>query len=139
MVSELLLIKFDKIMQSKTYSCIVMASQQKKFGIYTDPAKGKIIQQYITNIEKPRPMTHDLISLLLRGADIKVKQVVINDLQETTYFARIFFEQKMGEIINIVEIDARPSDCITLALINKVPIYCTSEVLDRVVPLIEEM
>ncbi len=139
MVSELVLIKFDKIMQSKTYSCIVMASEQKKFGIYTDPMSGKTIQQYITNLEKPRPSTHDLIALILRGSDIKVKQVVIKDLQDTIYYARIFFEQKVGEILNILEIDARPSDCITLALINKVPIYCTTEVLERIVPLVEEM
>jgi bifunctional DNase/RNase len=136
--AELIPVKFDKVKQSKTYTCIVLGTEKKKFAIYTDPQSGKAMQTYLTESEKPRPATHDLLMMIFRGLDIKIRQVVINDLQDTIYFARLFLEQKNGDILNIVEIDARPSDCITLALINKVPVYCTKDVLDRVVPVADE-
>jgi bifunctional DNase/RNase len=41
----------------------------------------------------------------------------------------------MGEYRHILEVDARPSDCITLALMNNVPVYCTAEVLEKTVPV----
>lgn len=136
--AELIPIKFDKVMQSKAYTCIILGNETKKFAIYTDAGSGKAMQTYMMESEKLRPSTHDLIMMMFRGLEIKIRQIVINDLQDTIYFARIFLEQKMGEILNIVEIDARPSDCITLALINRVPVYCTKEVFDRVVPVVEE-
>ena len=135
---ELIPVKFDKVKQSKTYTCIVLGTEKVKFAIYTDPTSGKAMQTYLTESEKPRPSTHDLMMMMFRGLDIKIRQVVINDLQETVYFARIFLEQKIGEIINIVEIDARPSDCITLALMNKIPVYCTKDVLEKIVPVLDD-
>lgn len=138
MESELIPIKFDKVLPSKSYTCVVLGDDQKKFGIYIDPSSGKMLQRYLTENERPRPSTYDFISMIFRGYDIKIRQIVINDLQDTLYFARIFLEQKMGDILHILEIDARPSDCITLALISKTPIYCTREVYERVVPILEE-
>lgn len=134
---ELIPIKFEKVMQSKSHTCVVLGTDEKRFAIYTDPASGKAMHMYLTESKKPRPTTHDLLNLILKGADIKVRQVVINDLQDTIYFARLFLEQKMGDILNIIEIDARPSDCITLALIHKCPVYCNKEVFERVVPVVE--
>jgi uncharacterized protein len=136
--TELVPLKFDKVMQSKAYTCVVMASEQKKFAIYTDMFSGKAMQRILTEKEKPRPPTHDFISMIFRGFDIKIRQVVINDLDDTVYFARIFLEQKMDDILHIVEIDARPSDCITLALIYKIPVYGTRALLDKVVTINEE-
>lgn len=137
-MTELIPLKFDKILRSKSYSCIVLDSETKKFAIYTDLPSGKSMQMYLTETSRTRPSTHDLMAMVYRGLDIKIKQVVIFDLEDTIYFARIFLEQKCGDILSIVEIDARPSDCITLALIHKAPIYCTSEVLKKVVPVVEE-
>lgn len=92
---------------------------------------------YLTGIEKPRPLTHDLMNLIFHGLDVQIKQVVLVDLQDTIYYARLFLEQRLGDINHIVEIDARPSDCITLALMNNVPVYCTKEVLDKTIPVDE--
>lgn len=138
MDSELIPIKFDKVMQSKSYTCVILGTETKKFAIYTDPFSGKAMQQYLTESERLRPSTSDLITMIFRGYDVKVRQIVINDLQDTIYFARIFLEQKTGDILHILEIDARPSDCITLALIHKAPVFCTKEVLDKVVPMVDE-
>src|SRR5437762_1484235 len=117
--AELIPVKFDKVMQSKTYTCIVLGTNEKKFAIYTDLSSGKAMHTHLTETQKPRPSTHDLMMMIFRGLDIKVRQVVISELHDTIYSARIFLEQKMGDLINIVEIDTRPSDAITLALLNK--------------------
>ena len=114
---------------------IVLAAGEKRFAIYTDSSIGRTLQLYLTGAEKPRPLTHDLISQLFKGLEVRLKQVVINDLQDTTYFARLFLEQSVGDIRHILEIDARPSDCITLALMNNAPVYCTREVLEKTIPL----
>ncbi len=131
---ELVPATFEKVMQSRSYTCVVLEAEGKKFAIYTDPASGRAMQLYLSDTEKVRPNTHDLMSQIFRGLEIKLKQVVINDLEDTIYFARLFLEQQMGEVLQIVEIDARPSDCITLALLHKVPVFCTREVLNRTIP-----
>ncbi len=135
--SELIQVSFDKIMQTRSYTVVILAAPEKRFAIYTDPSIGRTLQMYLTGMEKPRPLTHDLIGMLLEGLKIKILQVVINDIQDTIYFARLFVEQEFEGEKHIVEIDARPSDCITLALMKNVPVYCTQEVLDKSVPLEE--
>ena len=137
MLSELIQISFEKIMQTRSYTVVIMSARDKRFAIYTDPSIGKILQMYLTGAEKQRPLTHDLIDMIFRGMNIRIKQVVINDIQDTIYFARLFLEQDLGDLLHIVEVDARPSDCITLALMNNVPVYCTQEVLDKTVPIEE--
>lgn len=137
MSTEIYQLAFDKIMQTHTYTVIIFSTGDKKFAIYADPSVGRILQIHLTDIEKPRPLTHDLLSSVFRGFEITVKQVVINDLQDTTYYARIFLEQRKGSIRDIVEIDGRPSDFIMLALMHNAPIYCTKEVLDKTIPVIE--
>jgi bifunctional DNase/RNase len=134
---ELVPVKFEKLMQSHSYTCVILAAEEKKFAIYTDPPSGKSMQLYLASTEKPRPYTHDLISRIFRGLEIKVKHVVINDLQDTIYFARIFLEQQRGDLLHIVEIDSRPSDAITLALLFRAPVYCTRGVLERTIPYAE--
>lgn len=136
-MSELIQLSFDKIMQTRSYTVIVLSAENKRFAIYTDPNIGKILQMFLTEVERPRPTTHDLIDQIFEGIETQVKQVVINDVQDTVYFARLFLEQERGDIRYIIEIDARPSDCLTLALMNNAPVYCTREVLDRTIDVEE--
>lgn len=70
---------------------------------------------YLTGVEKPRPLTHDLIGMIFKGLNVTIMQVVINDLQDTTYFARLFLEQKIGYVRHI-EIDSRQVIASHLAL-----------------------
>jgi len=76
-------------------------------------------------ISGPRPMTHDLMKSVMEQLGGKVKRVVINDLQDQTFFARIVIERDGGEM----EIDARPSDSVALALRFKAPIFVTENVM----------
>jgi len=132
---ELVPLTFKKLMQSKAYTVIILASENKQFAIYAEPSVGKNIQMYLTEEPKERPYTHDLINSMFRGLDVKTLQIVINDVEDTVYFARLFLEKQIGEETHILEIDARPSDCILLALIENAPLFCRKEVLDKVVPV----
>ncbi len=134
-MSELIPVSFNKIMQSRAYTVIILAADSKQFAIYTDPQVGHNIQSHLTNELKPRPYTHDLISSIFTALNIKILQIVINNIEDTTYFARLFLEQGLGEKKQIIEIDARPSDCITLALMHNVPVFCTAHLLEKAIPV----
>lgn len=133
MLKELVQLTFDKIMQTRAYTMIVLGAEGKRFAIYTDPSIGKTLQMYLTDIERVRPLTHDLINSIFKGLDIRIKQVVINEVIEAIYFARLFIEIEKEGLRHIIEIDARPSDCITIALMNNVPVFCTREVLEKAI------
>lgn len=137
MLTELVQLSFDKIMQTRAYTVIVLGTHDKKFAIYTEPSIGKVLQIYLTGMEKARPLTHDLLDMVFKGLNVRVKQIVINDLQDTTYFARLFIEQEINGTRHILEIDARPSDCITLALMTNAPVFCTREVLDKTIGVVD--
>lgn len=137
MLSELIPVTFDKIMQTRSYTVVILSTAEKRFAIYTDPSIGRTLQMHLTGQEKLRPLTHDLINRIMEGFNIRILQIVINDVQDTIYFARIFFEVIEGDQRRIVEIDARPSDCITLALMNNVDVLCTREVLEKTVPMVD--
>jgi bifunctional DNase/RNase len=122
-------------MQAQSYTVIVLGTENKKFAIYTDPSVGRNIQLYLTEEHKPRPYTHDLIHSIFDGLNIKILQIVINNVEDTIYFARLFLEQQIGDERHILEIDARPSDCVTLALMHNAPVFCKKEILEKAVPL----
>jgi len=134
---ELIQLTFDKIMQMHSYTVVVLEGKSKRFAIYTEPSVGKMIQMFLTNTERPRPQTHDLLNSLIQGFDIRVKQVIINNIEEPIYYARLFLEQDYGDIKHILEIDVRPSDGLTLALLTNAPIFCTKEVLDKTIGVVE--
>jgi bifunctional DNase/RNase len=78
-------------------------------------------------IATPRPMTHDLLKNLLSELDAKVERIVINDLRDNTFFARIHLLR--GE--TRWNVDSRPSDAIALALRVDAEIYVEEEVLEK--------
>jgi len=81
----------------------------------------------IEGVEPPRPMTHDLLRSVLEHLGGKVEKIVISDLRESTFFAVIHIRNhEQG-----VEVDARPSDAIALALRTGSPIFVLRSVLDK--------
>lgn len=73
----------------------------------------------------PRPMTHDLIKTLFDSFSVSLSEIYINELKEGTFFAKLVFENSG------IEIDARPSDAIALAVRCNAPIYVSEEVLEE--------
>lgn len=137
MESEFVPVTFNKIMQSRSYTVIILGSESKQFAIYAEPSVGKMMQNYLTGQKAERPLTHDLLKSVLFGLDAKLLQIVIHDLEDTVYFARLFLEQESEEKKTVLEIDARPSDCITLSLLYNIPLYCRREVFDRAIAVEE--
>jgi len=134
-MSELVPLSFHKILQSRSYTVMILGTDEKKFAIYAEPQVGHHLQLQIAQARPARPSTFDLIKETLDGLGAKILQVVISDVQDTTYFGRLFIEQALGDQKQILEVDARPSDCIILALTHKIPIFCTREVLTKTVPI----
>ena len=81
----------------------------------------------LEGIEPPRPMTHDLLRAVLGALDTIVKQIVITDLRENTFYASAFLTR--GE--DSFELDCRPSDAIALALRTEAPILVMPAVLEK--------
>jgi bifunctional DNase/RNase len=88
----------------------------------------------LEDVETPRPMTHDLLTNIISDVEGHVTQVVINDLVESTFYARIFMTLGTREL----EIDARPSDALALALRTDAPIFVDQSVLDQAQTLTAE-
>lgn len=132
-MSELIPLTFSKIMQSRAYTVIILGTESKKFAIYTEPQVGHHLQIHLAQGQHRRPYTYELLDSVLKGLGAKPLQVVINDVEDTIYYARLFLEQNEGAKKTILEIDARPSDCITLAIIYKIPIFSTKEALEKAV------
>lgn len=137
MTSELIPVTLTKIMQSESYTVIVLGDEKKKFAIYTEPQVGKCLQILLTQSKRGRPTTFDFLSNILKGGDLHPLQIVIENVEDTTYFARLFLQSRSGETTTIIEVDARPSDCIPLALMHNTPIYCRKHMLENAVPFIE--
>jgi bifunctional DNase/RNase len=90
-------------------------------GIY----EANAIALEIEKVSTPRPMTHDLIKILLLGMHAGIRKVVVSELKDDTFYAVIWVE-KEGELISV---DSRPSDALALALRLDCPIYVDDSVL----------
>ncbi|MBX3749588.1 MAG: bifunctional nuclease family protein [Opitutaceae bacterium] len=109
---------------------VFLGDETKTFVIYVDHSVGNAIRMTLDGVKKERPLTHDLIGSMLLGLGAKLDHIVINDAREGTFYARILLhmENELGR--KIVELDARPSDSIVLALQQKRPIYVATSVLE---------
>jgi bifunctional DNase/RNase len=129
---DLIPIDIKKIALSSEICAIVVGNDEKEFPIYIEPAIGAVIKMFIERLEKPRPLTHDLIGNILTGLGVTVLRVVINDLRNNTYFARLFLKEENELGKKIVEIDSRPSDCLAIAKMKETPIFVARKVFDQV-------
>lgn len=114
-------------------TAVFLGNEDKIFVIYMDPSVGSAISMFINGANKERPLTHDLMALLMQALGAKVERVVINDLQGGTYFARlIVVAENEIQQKKIVELDARPSDSIALACQQRAPIFVSMDVWEQV-------
>jgi bifunctional DNase/RNase len=122
---------------------VFLGDGAKAIVFYIDPAVGASINASMAGQSPPRPMTHDLFLLALESLGAEVKRVVIVSVEEDIYYARLIFEAQ-NEIMErkIVELDARPSDCLALAVRCGAPVFVVREVWDALpdmASVLEEM
>jgi len=112
------------------YQRVVILKQkdaERYLPIWIGPAEADAIAVRLQEVNVPRPLTHDLLRSVIDSLGAQVQSVVVNDLANDTYYARIVLEVNGRSL----EIDSRPSDAIALAVRARVPIYVDDGVLDR--------
>lgn len=84
------------------------------------------IDRRVKNVQLQRPMTHDLMANVIEAMNGELEKIVINDLQDHTFFAKLVIRCNGS----VVEVDSRPSDAIALAAGSDVPLYVADHVLE---------
>lgn len=130
---EVLQVEIRAILPTANGCALFLGNAEKVFVIYMDPLVGNAIGLLAQGTPSERPLTHDLIGTLLTALGAKVERVVINDLKGSTYYGRMIVtvENELHQR-KVIELDARPSDCLAMALQQKAPIYITRPVWDEV-------
>jgi len=100
--------------------------------IWIGPFEAQAIALKMSGYTSPRPMTHDLLYRVIIKLGAKIKKIVISDLIENTFFAKIYIEKDQS----IIEIDSRPSDAIALAVRAGCPLYINEKIFEmtQVIP-----
>lgn len=98
---------------------------ERSFPIVIGIFEATSIDRRVKGMQAPRPLTHDLITSVVEQMGGEIQDIVISDLKEHTYFAKLRIRNE-GELI---EVDCRPSDAIALAVTARVPIYVAEDVL----------
>jgi len=99
---------------------------RKALPIWIGSAEASSIIRKIENLKVIRPMTHDLMINFIKAAGYDIEKVEINDVDNETYYSTVYASNRDGKVL---EVDARPSDAIALALRAEAPIYVTENVL----------
>ena len=102
--------------------------------IWIGPAEADAIAVRLQDVSIARPLTHDLLKSVIEALGAQVVSVVVNDLSNDTFFARVMLDVS-GQSI---EIDSRPSDAIALAVRAHVPVYADESVMEKAGVLLDE-
>jgi len=130
---EVVPIEIRAVLPTPNGCALFLGNKEKVFVIYMDPLVGNAIGLLVNGTPKERPLTHDLMGMLLTALGAKVERVIINDLKGATYFGRMIVsvENELQQR-KVIELDARPSDCLAMAAQQKAQIYVTRRVWDEV-------
>jgi bifunctional DNase/RNase len=132
MKNDVLPVEIRGILPQNSGCAIFVGNEQKVFVIQVEHNMGAVIGMFLNDTPKERPLTHDLINNIFKGFSINVDRVIITDLKSSTYYARLILNQENELGRKIVEIDARPSDCLALASAQKKPIYVSAALFEQV-------
>lgn len=118
------------------YALIMKENEgDRRLPIIIGAYEAQAIAMEIEGMSSPRPMTHDLVKNIIDAFGAVLTEVEISDLQDGTFFAKLYFETFD------IEVDARPSDAIALAVRFNAPIFINSDILEDTgqIPQPEEM
>ena len=117
------------LMPTSAGCAVFLGDGDKVIVFYVEPAIGASINAVMAGVKPPRPLTHDLFSQMLDAFGARVDKAVIVKVDGDVFYARLFITAE-NEIMErkVVEIDARPSDCLALAVRQDAPIYVRENV-----------
>jgi bifunctional DNase/RNase len=128
---KLVRVEIIALLPTQAGCAVFLGDGSKVILIYIDPAVGLSINTAMTGQKAPRPLTHDLYMLTLQAFGAQVSRVIINDVDGDVFYARLILTAE-NEIMEkkIIELDARPSDCLAIAARAEAPLYVTRAVWD---------
>jgi uncharacterized protein len=132
MKSDVVPVEIRGVLPANSGSAIFVGNDEKVFVIQVEPAMGLVIGMFLRDTPKERPLTHDLIASVFKGFGITVERAVITELKNSTYFARLILQQTNELGRKLVEVDARPSDCLALVTSQKRPLFVTASLFSQV-------
>jgi len=125
-------VELTRIMITETSDHQIIVLKEKNgprsFPIVIGIYEATAIDRGVKEIRTPRPLTHDLLRSVIRELGAELTRVVVSELRESTFYARLVIEQDG----RVVEVDTRPSDAIALAVQDNTPIFVAEAVLDEV-------
>jgi len=132
MKKDVVPVEIRGILPANSGCAIFLGNDEKVFVIQVEHNMGAVIGMFLQGTAKERPLTHDLIASIFQGFSISVERVIVTELRNSTFYARIFLQMQNELGRKIVEIDARPSDCLALATAQKRPIYVAAGLFEQV-------
>ena len=132
MKNDVVPVEIRGILPANSGCAIFVGNEQKVFVIQVEHNMGAVIGMFLRDTPKERPLTHDLMNNIFKGFNISVERAVITELKNSTYFARLILQQQNELGRKLVEIDARPSDCLAIATAQKKPLFVASPLFDQV-------
>ncbi len=130
--NDLVEVEIKKVIPTPLEFAVFLGNESKTFVIAVGPDVGTAILMFMEGTKKPRPLTHDLIGSIFLGLGVHVDRVVITDLRDNTFYARLFLKEQNELGKKIIEIDARPSDCIAIAKQQGAKIFVSHKVFELV-------
>lgn len=129
MQNEVVQVGVVAVVPTNNGAAVFLGDGEKVMVIHMEAGAGNAISMFLNGTPKERPLTHDLIALLLESFGAHVERVVINDFINGIYFARLIVSAENElHARKIVEIDARPSDSIALAIQQQAPVFVAKNV-----------
>src|SRR3954468_4102579 len=132
MKNDVVAVDIRGILPANSGCAIFVGNEQKVFVIQVEHNMGAVIGMFLRDTPKERPLTHDLMNSVFKGFNISVERAVITELKNSTYFDRLILQQQNELGRKLVEIDARPSDCLALACAQKRPLFVATPLFEQV-------
>ena len=132
MKKDVIPVEIRGILPANSGCAIFVGNDEKVFVIQVEHNMGAVIGMFLRDTPKERPLTHDLIASIFKGFNVTVERAIITDIKNATYYARLILQQENELGRKIVEIDARPSDCLALVTAQKRPLFVSTSLFNQV-------
>lgn len=139
-MSDLVRVEPVALLPTPAGCAVFLSDGQKVIVFYIDPAIGASINAVLSETSSLRPLSHDLFSQVLEAFGAEVLHATIVRYEGEVFYARLVIKAE-NEIMEkkIVELDARPSDCLALALRDEAPVFVVQEVWDSLEDMSETL
>jgi bifunctional DNase/RNase len=132
MKNDVVPVEIRGILPANSGCAIFVGNEEKVFVIQVEHNMGAVIGMFLRDTPKERPLTHDLLNNLFKAFSITIERAIITELKNSTYFARLILKQQNELGTKLVELDARPSDCLAIATAQKRPLFVAMPLFSQV-------